>query len=224
MEDICTQLDQLTLEFFDNLELLHRKREYLNAAIRDGHFNLSKARYSMGNKSVGALQYSHKMDCALYHVEGDSSKETSIDSRLTFKLRKTLPGEVVEASKTGTDDQDEEKNVLRRRKPQTSDSVKVHNDELITGIEELILAKQDKLPLDGSSNGSVQDPLKWFGILVPGCLKTGQKNFQSATELCCEVVNLETKLKEIIAKFKDLKTRKSELIVEEGEKSQEIEV
>ena len=35
----------------------------------------------------------------------------------------------------------------------------------------------------------------------------GQKNFQSATELSCEMVNLEIKLKEIIEKFKYRTTR-----------------
>ena len=68
MEDICEELDHLTVECFDSLECLQEKREYLNASIRGGHLYLSKARHSMGNKSVGALQYSHKMDRALYHV------------------------------------------------------------------------------------------------------------------------------------------------------------
>ena len=68
MEDICEELDHLTVECFDSLECLQEKREYLNASIRGGHLHLSKARHSMGNKSVGALQYSHKMDRALYHV------------------------------------------------------------------------------------------------------------------------------------------------------------
>lgn len=221
MEDICCQLDQLTVEFFDNLERLHEKREYLNAAIRDGHLNLSKARYSMGNKSVGALQYSHKMDCALYHLGDVRSKEQLEDNCTTLELKKTLPGKVMETSKADVDEKDdsEERNVLRRRKPQKSDSL---NDE-ITGIEELSLSKEEKLPLESSSNGCVQDPLKWFGILVPGCLRTGQKNFQSAIELSCEMVNLEIKLNEIIEKFKALKKRKSELILKESKKSQDVE-
>lgn len=219
MEDICSQLDQLTVEFFDILERLHEKREYLNAAIRDGHLNLSKARYSMGNKSVGALQYSHKMDCALYHIEGVHSKEQSEDTCVAFELKKTTPGKVMETSKADIDEKDEERNVLRRRKPQKSDSL---SDE-ITGIEELSVSKEEKFPLESSNNGCVQDPLKWFGILVPGCLRTGQKNFQSAIELSCEMVNLEIKLKEIIEKFKALETRKRELMFEESKKSQEVE-
>ena len=68
MEDACEELDHLIVEFLESFECLQGKREYLNASIRDGHLNLSKARHSMGNKSVGALQYSHKMDCALHHV------------------------------------------------------------------------------------------------------------------------------------------------------------
>ena len=68
MEDVCEELDHLIVEVLESFECLQGKREYLNASIRDGHLNLSKARHSMGNKSVGALQYSHKMDCALHHV------------------------------------------------------------------------------------------------------------------------------------------------------------
>ena len=68
MEDVCEELDHLIVEFLESFECLQGKREYLNASIRDGHLNLSKARHSMRNKSVGALQYSHKMDCALHQV------------------------------------------------------------------------------------------------------------------------------------------------------------
>ena len=68
MEDLCEEQDHPIVEFLESLECLQEKREYLNASIRGGHLYLSKARHSMGNKSLGALQYSHKMDCALYHV------------------------------------------------------------------------------------------------------------------------------------------------------------
>ena len=68
MEDLCEEQDHLIVEFLESLECLQEKREYLNASVRGGHLHLSKARHSMGNKSLGALQYSHKMDCALYHV------------------------------------------------------------------------------------------------------------------------------------------------------------
>ena len=118
MDDLCCDLDRLTLEFFDNLELLREKKKSLNAAIRDGHLNLSKARYSIGNKSVGALQYSHKMDYALYHVDAYvCSKEQSKMTFLAFMLQKVLAGKAIESSKTVSNASDQEKNVLRRRNP-----------------------------------------------------------------------------------------------------------
>ena len=221
MDDICSELDRLTLEFFDTMELLQEKREHLSAAIRDGHLNLSKARYSMGNKSVGALQYSHKMDSALYHVdEYVCSNEHSESTFLAFKLQKSLAGKAVETPKAASDASDQAKNVLRRRKPQKSDGLTEKRDE-VTGIEELSLSEEEKLPLDGLRNGCVQDPIKWFGILVPGCLRTGQNNFQSAIELGCEVVNLEAMLCDIMAKFKALKCHKAKLTLEACKTSKE---
>ena len=222
MEDICEELDRFTVEFFDTLECLQEKREYLNASIRDGYLNLSKARYSMGNKSVGALQYSHKMDCALYHVSlfGDISKEESENAVVTFEMEKALPRRAKGTSKTGYNEKEEEENVVRRRKPQKSGA---SSDEATSRIQELYISKEENLPVeDENVNGCVQDPLKWFGILVPGCLKTGQKNFQSAVELSCDIVNLEMKVKEIIEKLNVLKIRKKELS-EERKKLQEIE-
>ena len=102
MKDICSDLDKLTVTFFDNLELLREKREHLNGAIRDGHLNLSKARYSMGNKSVGTLQYSHKMDCALYHVRDDFPHEQPVESFVAFELLKTSPGRHIEKPEIDT--------------------------------------------------------------------------------------------------------------------------
>lgn len=217
MDDLCSGLDRLTLEFFDTMELLQEKREHLNTAIRDGHLNLSKARYSMGNKSVGALQYSHKMDSALYHVdEYVCSNGHSESTFLAFKLQKSLAGKAVETSNAS----DQAKNVLRRRKPQKSGGLTEKSYE-ITGIEELSLSEEEKLPLDGLRKSCAQDPIKWFGILVPGCLRTGQNNFQSAIELSCEVVNLEAKLCDIMAKFKALKYHKAKLTLEACKTSKE---
>ncbi|XP_068740603.1 coiled-coil domain-containing protein 115-like [Montipora capricornis] len=221
MDDICSEIDRLTLEFFDHFEVLQEKRQYLNDAIRDGHLNLSKARYSMGNKAVGALQYSHKMDCALYHVDCSCSKEPKDSASLSFQLQKYLPGKGLESPETFINTYKQEENTLRKR---VSDSnSRVGGREETAGIEELNVEKEDKLHSNRSSNGCVQDPIKWFGILVPGCLKTGQRNFQTAIELCCEVANLESKLREIIQKFNALKTRKEKLILEKSRISQESE-
>lgn len=222
MDDIRRELDQLALEFFELLERLQEKRQCLNIAIRDGHLNLSKARYSMGNKSVGALQYSHKMDCALYHVECDnSSKAFPGNAAVAFILQKGAPGKALDSPQTLANVSDQEESSLRRRTSKSNSRVGGRKE--ITGVEDLCIAKDDKSSLDRSSKCCIQDPLKWFGILVPGCLKTGQRNFQSAIELSCEVTNLEFKLSEIIEKFKVLKARKVEIDFEQRRSLQKVE-
>lgn len=223
MEDVCSDLDKLTVAFFDNLELLREKREHLNGAIRDGHLNLSKARYSMGNKSVGTLQYSHKMDCALYHVRDDFPDEQPVESSVAFELLKTSPGRHIEKPESVSDDIAETKSFIRRRKPEKRDSPGKDEDLETSAIEEFSLSRPKETPVASSRNSCVQDPIKWFGILVPGCLKAGQRDFQKAIELSCEVVNLEAKAREIIGKFEVLKVRKLELQLEEDEKRPGIE-
>lgn len=222
MDDIRRELDQLALEFFELLERLQEKRQCLNTAIRDGHLNLSKARYSMGNKSVGALQYSHKMDCALYHVECDnSSKAFPGNAAIAFILQKGAPGKALDSPQTLANVSDQEESSLRRRTSKSNSRVGGRKE--ITGVEDLCIAKDDKSSLDRSSKCCIQDPLKWFGILVPGCLRTGQRNFQSAIELSCEVTNLEFKVSEIIEKFKVLKARKVEINFEQRRSLQKVE-
>ena len=122
MEDICEELDHLTVECFDSLECLQEKREYLNASIRSGHLYLSKARHSMGNKSVGALQYSHKMDCALYHVV--VYLET-FHRAVRKRCCNVWNGENTVKKRKGYFEswlfrKEEEENIVRRRKPQNS--------------------------------------------------------------------------------------------------------
>ena len=122
MEDICEELDHLTVKCFDSLECLQEKREYLNASIRGGHLHLSKARHSMGNKSLGALQYSHKMDCALYHVV--VYLET-FHRAVRKRCCNVWNGENTVKKRKGYFEswlfrKEEEENIVRRRKPQNS--------------------------------------------------------------------------------------------------------
>ena len=115
MEDICEELDHLTVKCFDSLECLQEKREYLNASIRGGHLHLSKARHSMGNKSVGALQYSHKMDRALYHVVvylGHFTEQFE-NAVATFEMEKTLSRRGKGTSKADYSEKEEEENIVK---------------------------------------------------------------------------------------------------------------
>lgn len=195
-DSVCENLDELTLDFFDKFEQLQAKREEICRKMRDGYLNLSQARYSMGNKSVCSLQYSENM-------KATSLVEMNENGEVAFDIVKDKPG-----------DSKEEKNEdnpssLRKRKGKQ----KPERDDKDISAED---SKKDDdlvvedLPLEDLSLKvrKQTDPLKWFGVLVPMCLRTGQAQFKSTIDLCCEIVNLENDIKILMSKYRTLKQLK----------------
>lgn len=199
MADDCVpeKLDELTLEFFEKFESLQQKREELCKAMRDGYLNLSQARYSMGNKAVGPLQYSSRMQALVLVHDNDAMK---------LELQRNIPGK----SKDKKEDTEEESSSsgLRKRKGLLSSKEngkisELLEDNLAFGVQEMELSDLKK------KNEIVkQDPLKWFGVLVPMCLRTGQNDFKSAIELCCDLVNLENEVKDLMKNYREFKALK----------------
>ena len=60
--DLRVELDFLLLQLLKDLEQLEAKRQALNAWVEEGWLSFSKARYAMGAKSVGPLQYASHME------------------------------------------------------------------------------------------------------------------------------------------------------------------
>ncbi|XP_057337653.1 coiled-coil domain-containing protein 115-like [Microplitis mediator] len=56
------------------------------------------------------------------------------------------------------------------------------------------------------------DPIRWFGVLVPQSLKTAQKRFQQSIYLSTKIANIDSELESIPKEFKDSKKLKSSLI------------
>ncbi|XP_004479363.1 coiled-coil domain-containing protein 115 [Dasypus novemcinctus] len=61
-QDPPAELDSVLLQLLQDLEQLEAKRTALNARVEEGWLSLSKARYAMGAKSVGPLQYASRME------------------------------------------------------------------------------------------------------------------------------------------------------------------
>ncbi|XP_018570891.1 coiled-coil domain-containing protein 115-like [Anoplophora glabripennis] len=67
-----------------------------------------------------------------------------------------------------------------------------------------------ELHLTQKSEETVQDPIRWFGILVPQNLNYAQNMFRQALQWAVQAVNVQTQLKETIEKIyqlKEVKTR-----------------
>lgn len=55
----------------------------------------------------------------------------------------------------------------------------------------------------------IQNPLKWFGVLVPQSLKSAQKHFQDAIFLSVKLANVQSELNKVTGKTDSLKKLKN---------------
>ncbi len=177
----------------------------------------------MGNKAVGEVQYN------LDDLEQAGRKVTvsldpdSMDGEARFPGFKALDlGEQGEACIK--DCPEEPQGVLRKRKPH-KDSADVSHESDDEGFEIISRSVEDiSLEENKESIGSRQvnssgwnDPLKWFGVLVPQALRNSQSQFKTAIELCCTLASLKARLLKLKAEYKKLLLEKDTLLTSLGQ-------
>lgn len=59
----------------------------------------------------------------------------------------------------------------------------------------------------------VQDPIKWFGVLVPQSLVNAQSMFRQALQWSVKAVNIQRQLSETLGKINELKQIKAKLLL-----------
>uniref|UniRef100_A0A6V7HME7 Vacuolar ATPase assembly protein VMA22 n=1 Tax=Bracon brevicornis TaxID=1563983 RepID=A0A6V7HME7_9HYME len=64
---------------------------------------------------------------------------------------------------------------------------------------------------------NIQDPLKWFGVLVPQSLRTAQKRFQESLYLAARISDIGAKLNVIVDEVEAKKKTKAKLSAEANE-------
>ena len=207
MKEICEALDQLVIRFFETLDTLSSQRIQLEEAIREGYFNMSKARYSMGNKSVGALQFNENKMKALYGVEvNDSPADVPSTTFSLVEMRHNEP----DIKSNGVEDEDG----LRLRKVQNKNMSNEETVETLTANMEDMNIKENNTEKTPSTNkDKVMDPIKWFGVLVPSTLRHSQGYFRKAMGLSCSMATLQTELIFIKKDYHSLMRKKQELAV-----------
>ncbi|XP_016300486.1 coiled-coil domain-containing protein 115-like isoform X2 [Sinocyclocheilus anshuiensis] len=191
------RLDEQLLLFMDQLEALEEKRHKLNSLIEEGWFSIAKARYSMGNKQVSALQYASEMEPLVY-------VETSVLEGGTAELKCERKENKTEELKSDTiEDIGAKETGLRRRINAIQKGVKEEEQE----TDPQVKTKAE------SSTPEQRDPLKWFGILVPQNLKQAQSAFKEVITLSAEIASLQSAIlatrKEMQAQMKE-KQQKTE--------------
>ena len=97
---------------------------------------------------------------------------------------------------------------LRKRITNTGSGDTTENASSINGqhIEEVNFEDNNKDEVKGTANEDrkIIDPIRWFGVLVPGSLKQSQTEFKKSTELAVTIGNLQTKLEKLRKNYKRL--------------------
>lgn len=92
--------------------------------------------------------------------------------------------------------------------PEFTATVKVHQSE----SDKLFDNKSYEIQLNQKSfDETVQDPVKWFGVLVPQTLTQAQKMFRQALQWSVKAVNIQSELNETIKTINNLKDIKLQL-------------
>lgn len=184
LEESSLLLDEKLLRFMDQLELLEEKRAALNSLIEQGWFSISKARYSMGNKHVSALQYASEIEpLVCVHARTLDSGEVDFCSE---RVKQKCSNEAEKDAKSIEDIGPQEEGVRRRIKPKKDTTEKEASEEASSE------KAPEVTPVRKIEQNPQQDPLKWFGILVPQSLKQAQSSFRQVIELSAEIATLQT--------------------------------
>ncbi|XP_012372003.1 coiled-coil domain-containing protein 115-like [Octodon degus] len=163
--DLWAELDSLLLQLLSDLEELETKRAALNARVEE-------ARYAMGAKSVGPLQYASRMEPRVC-VRASEDR----DGRRTFRVVST-------EAQTPEELGPREAGLRRRKGP--------------SKIPEPVLS-------------APQDPLNWFGILVPQSLQQAQASFQDGLQLAADIASLQTRIDRGQSQFQGLQEKLKQL-------------
>ncbi|CAM1327439.1 Uncharacterised protein g9509 [Pycnogonum litorale] len=189
-KSVCEQLDKLAHRVLNIVDDILEGRGELESTLKSAYIDMAQARYSMGSKSVSMLQISEADSRPLWTVRneiitGDSGEEykkyTLVDNGVSERALKYEKDD-------GADDG------LRRRKTDSSDSVE-------SMVKRISLSENGKRKND-------KNPINWFGVLVPKCLRQSQISFQTAIKLSIHLVSLQSELTSCCENYREIVEQK----------------
>ena len=172
---------------------------------------LNNFRYNMGVKSVNIDQIDETNMQALIKVGVNPGEKEDYNSNIFSVIQET--GLQMDNNETEAVDNVDTVQIitnqsgLRKRNMLTDDKKNTINPSSVNGehIEEIDGEKSEKDKVKYSDDKKRSfDPIRWFGVLVPGSLKQSQTDFKKCTEIAVTVGNLQTKLESLRKNYKRL--------------------
>ena len=181
------KLDILWTSYLEHLDLYNSAHSLLRKHMQAGFLSLARADFEArtGVRKHGK-DYYHERAVATKRIaisppDGQAAPTLSVVGWRSLSVEDYEDGELlVEVDKTGENEEDVTQIPSPPRTPEpieedarTKDNDKADGEQ--TEADQMARKSVAQLPLEG-------DPLRWFGILVPGSLRSAQASFLAAVD------------------------------------------
>lgn len=190
MDAVNKRLDEVLVEFFECVGELYKEQANLENIMKNGFLMMSRARYNMGAKSVGVSQYDeNNMKASKMVLITDNDDDNCVNKMFELVNANSCLDESLK---------DPVSEGLRQRKSGGKEKVETIGSE-----------NEEQLTQKNSNNTKKNnDPIKWFGVLVPQSLRQSQAYFKQATDSVIKVSNLKSKVMHLKEQYKSLQKEK----------------
>ncbi|XP_055939238.1 coiled-coil domain-containing protein 115-like [Argiope bruennichi] len=189
------KLDELSITILRTLQSIMFERKYLDANLQEGYINMAKARYLMRGQKVGIHQVNSTNLTATFKVSSYLDVDEGVEY-LNYKLDEvSLP---------------QNDATLKLRSVNVENQL-VDDQVSVLAPDEVDCKNEDSKTSKETICSNYNDPLKWFGVLVPESLRTCQTRFKQSTCTALKIISLHNKLRELHKEYKILKLQKASL-------------
>ncbi|KAF9132053.1 hypothetical protein BGX30_012802 [Mortierella sp. GBA39] len=234
---VCQDLDDLVLEYIALVNEHLTAWTRISTRFQEGRELISQAKYIMGPKNVSADCYDHRMKALRGVLIKDRLTEIEIrDLRAEEVERQRLQEAQEEESKaaekdsdshrqqrsgTGYDDQEQEsgRSGLRRRGGGVGSEDASSSVATTAGMATIDPTSSGTTAAGGSDDEVTKtkkkkkernpDPLLWFGVFVPGSLRSAQTVFQQGLQDVVDMAMIRQRLSELEGRMVVLREAKA---------------
>ncbi|CAL1290310.1 unnamed protein product [Larinioides sclopetarius] len=190
---LCKKLDELSITILKTLQSIMLERKYLDDNLKEGYINMAKARYLMRGQKIGIHQVNSSNLTATLKISNYLDVDEGV-KYLNYKL-----------------DEDSVPQKDANLKFRTVNVEKELVAGQISASDEVDSQYEDLKTSEDNMHSNSNDPLKWFGVLVPESLRNCQTRFKQSACTALKIGSLHNKLGELQKEYKMLKSQKISL-------------
>jgi len=240
MSELEERIDEVLVKILESIESYNEHRRILNFVFKNGIFDLSMAKRTMGVHNISRVQYDGRMKASTQIVVQEKQPEDSaqpslegspIEMQLSIQIptpgfsareqweldaKSASPEKETVKEKTNVTSSKNSNNNNNNGEPEKEGNRKrVSNlrDEQKNGV-----AKETEMEeMEPDYNGNQFDPLKWFGVLVSPHLKTSQAHFKKALPEIVTLSNISLEMHHLLAIYDKLILEKNKKLQKNSE-------